>query len=116
MATTFGPGSNDGVYTGTTPVVLVSAPSSGVKRLVKTITVFNADTQTRIVTMTFLSNSNSRTVVYQTLQPNETFIFGGDGEVLVLDATTKSVTSVLDSAPLANQPHFTAHYADYQTT
>jgi hypothetical protein len=114
MATTFGPGSNDGVFTGTTAVVLVAAPASGVKRLVKTLTVFNADTQTRIVTIRFLSSGSNRTVVYQTLQPNETFVFGGDGEVLVLDATTKSVTAILDSAPLANQPHFTAHYADYQ--
>lgn len=115
MATTFGPGSNDGVFTGTTPVTIVAAPSSGVKRMVKTITVFNADTQARILTLRFASASN-RTIAYQTLQPNDTFIFGGDGEVLVLDSTSKSITALLDSAPLANQPHFTAHYADYQSS
>lgn len=116
MATTFGPLANDGVFTGTTPVTLVAAPASNVKRLVKTITIFNADTQVRIVTLRYVSAGGNRTVVYQTLQPNETFIFGGDGEVLVLDATTKSVAALLDSAPLANQPHFTAHYADYQSS
>lgn len=84
--------------------------------MVKTITIFNADTQTRIVTLRFVSSGGNRTIVYQTLQPNETFVFGGDGEVLVLDATTKSVAALLDSAPLANQPHFTAHYADYLST
>jgi hypothetical protein len=116
MATTFGPGGNDGVFTGTTPVTLVSAPSSGVKRLVKTITIYNDDTQTRVVTLRLLSSGSNRTIVKQTLQPEEAFIFGGDGEVLVLDATTKSVTALLDSAPLANQPIFTAHYADYQSS
>ena len=116
MATTFGPKASDGVTTGTTPVAIVAAPAGSVTRIVKTVTVFNSDTEARVVTLTYLSNSNLRVVAEQELQVGESLIFGGDGEILVLDATTKSVTVTLDSAPLANQLDWTTHYADYAST
>lgn len=116
MPTTFGPKASDGVTTGTTPVTVVAAPSSGVTRIVKTVTVFNNDTEARTVTLTYLSNASERVVAAQTLQVGESLIFGGDGEILVLDATTKSVTAELDDAPLANQLDWTTHYADYASS
>lgn len=107
------PKSNDGITTGTTPVTLVAAPASSTQRLVRTITVFNADTEARIVTLRYVSASGTRILTKQTLQPDETLVWGGASEHLVLDDTTKSITAVLDSAPATTQLDWTSHYADY---
>lgn len=117
MPTTFIPGAFDGVTTGTTPVTIAAAPVPGVQRIVKTITVWNNDTQARMVTIRYLSGSNNRVITKQMLQAStEGIIFGGDGEILVLDATNKSLTMLLDSAPLANQLDWTVSFGDYSST
>lgn len=108
----FTPGSSDGVTTGTTPVTLVAAPASSTQRLVRTLTVFNKDTAARVVTLRYVSAGGTRILAKQTLQPDEALVWGGSGEHLVLDATTKSITAILDSAPATNQLDWTSHYAD----
>jgi hypothetical protein len=110
---TFVPASDAGVTTGTTAVTVVPAPlSAGIIRMLKTLTVYNNDTEERTVTIQFRVSSTNYIAAQQVLQPSESLIFGGEGEVLVLDATTKSIRIVLDSAPLANQLDWTSHWAD----
>lgn len=102
---------NHGVTNSTTPVTVVSAPGSGSRRLVKTITVFNADTVAATVTLRYSDTSGAvtRQLVQSTLAPNQTLIWN---DVLVLDTTGRSISAVLSGAITTNQLPFTAHYGD----
>lgn len=108
----FTPDSNQGVTTGTTAVTIVAAPGSGVKRIVKTITVVNRDTAARTVTCRLLVSATNYWVFTQVMQPSESLIFGGEGEIVVLDST-KALNIILDSAPATNQLDWTSHWSDY---
>lgn len=108
----FTPASNDGVTTGTTPVTVIAAPSASTQRLCRTVTVFNNDTAARVVTLRYVSAGGTRILVKQTLQPDESLVWGGNGEHLIIDTTGKSITMILDSAPATNQLDWTSHYSD----
>lgn len=55
-------GSNDGLTSGTTPVDAVAAPGSGVQRRVREMAIFNNDTVSHTITVSYDNNGTLRTV------------------------------------------------------
>ena len=104
----FTEGANDGALNGTTEVTLVAAPSSGVRRVVRGLSVYNRDTAS--VTLTVRYKSSSTRVLWSgALASGETWELDG---VVVLDATTKSLAAVLAGAAASANPEFVSSYAD----
>lgn len=104
--------SNDGVTNDANDVDLVAAPAAATKRLVRYMTVYNADTAIATILVEYEHAAAQRMMYRVTLQPYETWIFGEHGEILVLDDIDKSIVIHLAGAVAANQLDFTAHYAD----
>lgn len=103
--------STDGVINGTVETVLIAAPASSTRRLIRTITIRNNDASDIVVSIKLKNSSNTRIIWRGTLEPGDTWQFGEAGDILVLDATTKSVVAVLDTNPTTN-PDFTASFGD----
>ena len=106
----FTEGSSDGALNGTTEVALVAAPASSTRRIVKSASVHNRDNAAVTLTVRYKSASGTRVLWAGTLQVGDTWQL--DGEVLILDATTKSLAAVLAGAPTTTQPDFVCAYAD----
>jgi hypothetical protein len=104
-------GSNDGTLNSVTQVTLVAAPAAATRRIVRYLSVQNRNNASVVLTVRFVNGANVRQLWSGTLLDGDTWEFGEDGQVIVLDATTKSVAAVLAGAP-TTQPDFTAHYAD----
>lgn len=66
-------GSSDGALNGTTAVTLVAAPSSGVRRVVKEIIIYNRNTSSVTLTVWYVNGANGRMLWSGTLQPAETW-------------------------------------------
>ena len=107
----FTEGSSSTVTNNTTRVAAVSAPDSNVRRVVKTITVYNADTAFATVILEYSRpvGSTNRVIYRQTLDTGETLIFN---DVLVLEATDNTISVSLAASVATNQLQVTAHYAD----
>lgn len=103
-------GGDDGVGNGTTPVTLVAAPGSGVRRIVKTITIKSNDTAQKVATIRKVSAGGTREVFEVTLDPGDNAIFN---EAIVLDATTDSVTLVMSAAATTTEPDWSSSWADW---
>lgn len=104
-------GANDGVFNGVTEVELVAAPAASVRRVVKNINIFNADTAAVVVTVKFKNSGTYRQIARVELQVDERLVLGED-DFYVLDATTKSIVAVLAGAPATTNPDFVACWAD----
>jgi hypothetical protein len=77
-STTFTPGVSDGVSNGTTDVIIVSAPSASVQRLVNNINIYNADT-VDVETVVKLDNDGTeRVLVNFTMPSGYTLQFAND--------------------------------------
>ncbi len=105
----FTEGSNDGTLNGTTAVTVVASPAASTRRIVKTITIQNRDTAAVTITLRFISGANTRQLAYVTLAVNEVLVWG---DLIILDATNKSVTAVMSGAAATTNPDFTSHYGD----
>lgn len=103
-------GDNDGVTTGTAAVTVVSAPGSGVRRVIKSITVKNRDTATRTVTLRKVSAGGTRQLIAVQLRVGDQLFYD---EATVLNATTDSITAVMDATAATTESDFTASYSDY---
>jgi hypothetical protein len=97
----------------TTSVTAVAAPSSGVNRVLRVLTVFNNDTVNATVKIIKLVSGTSYVLFQATLVPGQTFEFGNSNEFQALDATTKSITVVLAGAITTNQLQIVANGGDY---
>jgi hypothetical protein len=73
--TSFSPLSSDGNSTGTSPVVIVSAPLSNTQRQIKSLSIHNQDTAVAMVTVRLNNNSSRRNICIVELQPNETLMY-----------------------------------------
>ena len=108
-------GGASGVVSGPVVVIVVPAPSSEkVRRVVRGMRCFNADTAA--VTLTVrksLAGSGMHYVIDQVvLAAGAVWKFGDMGEVLVLCGTDKSVTAVLAGAVSSAPPNVTASWED----
>lgn len=71
------------ITSGTTPVTIVGSPASGVERLVSQISIPNADTATRTVTVNLVRSSVASRLCKITLQAGYALYY--DGKWMVLD-------------------------------
>lgn len=101
--------SSAGNLTGTTPVTVVAAPASGAQRLIKTITVLNRDTATRIITGKMVVGAASTVIFTVTLDPGEQLI---SDTVLALSATNESLTLEADALATTTEPAYLASYGE----
>jgi hypothetical protein len=85
--------SSDGVLNGTSPVTLVAAPTAGVRRVIKTITIQNRDTAPVTIAVNFDNNSNLRKIANITLQVNDTWTTDGTFDE---DGNLKSTLGIVD--------------------
>lgn len=106
------PANNAALTNDTTPVTIVAAPASSTQRLVRTITLYNADTDDVVALFGLVVSATTYYFQRQTLAPGQTMVFGDSGEVKVLDSTSKSIVVVLEGAITTNQCHATADWAD----
>jgi len=90
-------GSTDGVFNGSTEVTLCAAPASGHRRIVKSISIYNADTVDATYRLYLLNSSDERTIDRRTLSTLTAKLYGMD-EVY----TVNQGTNTTDSPTFAN--------------
>jgi hypothetical protein len=73
----FTEGSSDGTLNGTTNVVICSAPQSGYRRVIKSITIMNRDSAAVSVNLKYDNNGSIRVAQRVTLASNEVFTLDG---------------------------------------
>lgn len=106
------PGANDGTLNDTTEVVLVAAPSAaGVQRVVKSVTIWNADTVANTVKVYVKNSSSTRFLCQITLAVGDSLVFGEE-DYIVLDSTAKSLCAKMSGSHTTTQPDFNACWAD----
>jgi hypothetical protein len=77
-ATSFVPGSSDGVSNGATEVTIAAAPGADEQRLVNMINVYNTDTVDAVVTIKLDNDGTDRTLVITTLDSGDTLQYAND--------------------------------------
>jgi hypothetical protein len=87
--TTTTPNEQDGVSNNTTAVTVVSAPASSTQRLIKNITIQNADTAAATVTIIYNNNSTLRNVFVATLAVGDQLIYEDGSGWVCLDTNGK---------------------------
>lgn len=98
----------DGVFNGTTPVTIITAPTGTNQVANKLISVVNKDTAVVTVTLRKVSAGGTRNIVGPVdLDVGDTLLFS---DVVILDATTDSITAVMSAAPATTQPDFSSSY------
>lgn len=103
--------SSNGQLNSTTPVTIVASPSASTRRLVRNITIYNADTAAVVLTVKAVFNATSSIIWSGTLQIGDTWVAGAE-DFYVLDATNKSITAVLGGAVATIQPWYTSAWGD----
>ncbi len=97
---------------GTLAVVLVSSPVVNVQRLVRTLTLFNADTANVVAKFAKKKAGTTYILMQETLAPGSMMIWGETGETQVLDATDETIVGMLSATVATNQCHMTSAFAD----
>ena len=82
-ATAFTEGGADGVLSSTTPVTLVSAPAASTTRIIKDISVYNADTASVELILALVNGASTRIIAKKTLTSGETFVLSALGMAYV---------------------------------
>ena len=93
-----------------TATEIVAAPASG-KRIVRTMTFYNADTADAELEVRLDNNVNERIICKITLEPGDTLEWGEGNQVLVL-GTTDSINANTTVAPTTTDLDWTASYGD----
>jgi len=113
--TTTTPGSSNSISTGTAPVDAVAAPAASTQRVVQSLSVYNADTVNRIVTVRYNDNGTTRIVIKMTLIPGQVLYYTAHGgwevpgavavanTVLTNANLTGPITSVGNATSIASQ-------------
>lgn len=104
-------GSNDGVISDS-PSDVVSAPDAGLRRIVKTMIIFNADSAAVELNICFNNNGTNRFLWKGPLDVGETYEFGATGEIIVLDSPLKKIIAFITNPATTVGPDFTTSYAD----
>lgn len=74
--TAFAEASNDGTLNSATPVELVAAPASGHRRVIKSISIYNADTASVTYSLYLLNGANVRIIDKRTLTTLASKLYG----------------------------------------
>lgn len=109
MALTAVNGAGDGTLNGTSEVTLVAAPAASTNRLVKTITIQNADTVLQTITLRKVSAGGTRQIWKGDLDAGDTLIWN---DVIGLDDTGSTIRAVMAAAATTTNPDYTATWAD----
>src|SRR5438874_165188 len=88
----------------TTAVTAVAAPASAATRIVKLVTIYNADSANITVTLRYKSGANTRILAKPTLAAGEDYLYEGP---IVLDATNKSLALILGGTVASTQADWT---------
>lgn len=107
----FTPGAANGVTTGTSDQEMVAAPAASTQRMVRYLSVYNADTVAATVTVKYADTGGGgveRVLRKATLAVDETLEF--DGAIVLED--TDSIDVVLEAAVTTNELEWTASWAD----
>ena len=102
-------GSSDGAMNGATPVTIVASPAAATRRLVKNINICNRDTAAVTLTINLVDGASTRKLLVITLAVGDQLIYD---DVLILDATNKSITAVLSGAAATTNPDYVTSWAD----
>lgn len=70
-------GSNDGVLNGVTPVTIVASPAAATKRIIKSITIYNKDSNPVTISLNYVSAGGTRLICKTTLAVRDTFTLDG---------------------------------------
>ena len=101
--------SSDGTSNGTTPVEVVAAPGSSTKRVIKSMIVYNNDTVSATITITYDNGTTERTLCKVTLAAGDQLYLN---DTIVLDDVSSSINLVLSGAVTTNELDWSAHYGD----
>ena len=103
---TFTESASDGALNGVTSVTLISAPAASTQRVIKSITIQNADTAAVTVTLSYNNNATLRTIVKVTLAVGETWTTDGTfdttGALKQTLGTVNLATGVTGTLAVAN--------------
>ncbi len=91
---------NDGQTSNTSAVTVVAAPASDVQRVVKQLSIVNADTTAATITIRLNNSGTFRKIFVATLAVGDNLAYTTDGEFRVYDANGNQKVSVLP-LPLA---------------
>lgn len=108
-------GSGAGTTNGTTPVTVVPSPGSSVNRVLKRLSVYNADTAAISVLLQFKDTATSTTTTIDasgTLAVGQVYTFGINMEIDALVATTQTYQVVLLGAKTTTDAQWKATYTD----
>ena len=107
---TLTPTTADGVLNGTIEVTLVPAPSSGIHRLVRWLSIHNADDMVVNLSVFVANGAGRRLVFHADLDPGDTFHLDSN-DVVPLD-DVRSMTAKLANAPHSAEPDWVSGWAD----
>ncbi len=102
----FTEGSADGLVNGTGDTVVVPPPGAGVRRIVRTMSVstsIEAD-----LSVELKNGADYRVIWAGALKAGDTWQWGDGGDVLILDATSKSVVARLTGTIVDPMDYITA--------
>ena len=91
--TTTTPGEQDGASSNTTAVPVVSSPAASTQRLVKNITIRNADTAAATVTVIYNNNATLRNIVVVTLAIGDQLIYEDGHGWITIDSNGNTKTT-----------------------
>lgn len=107
----FAEGGNEGVLNGVTAVTVVPAPLVDVRRLVRSIVVFNADAASVTLTIRHNKGGTFRRIAEAAVASKATWKLQDYTPIVVLDATDEKIEAVLAAGP-TTQPEFVAAWGD----
>ena len=106
---TFTPGGNEALSSGTSDTTVVAAPAANTQRLISSIKVFNQDTIAHIVTVQIAKASNNFILYFNAvLAVNESF----ELRDFVLDATDETVEITLGEAATTTEVAVVSTFVD----
>lgn len=104
----FTEGSDDGTINGVADTTIVSAPAADVRRIVRSMQI--STTVNASLSVELKNGSDYRVIWAGSLKQGDTW-FWGDGDILVLDSTTKSVVARL-AGTIASPMDFITSWGD----
>ena len=103
---TFTEGANRGALNGSTDVTVVANPSSGYRRVVKDITIYNGDTAAVTIFIKYDVSATQRTVAKLVLAVGDSWNFSGtydsNGQLKTIAGSVNLATGVTGTLPVAN--------------